>query len=274
MALILPTDAQTDLLNGALAACHADARILGAWLSGSFGQGVGDEYSDIDLHCYVADEELMGVEEGWRDWLAAATPTVHAQQLGSASSGAFGLVAITPEWEHLDVWFFSRSHVSRREDWAGTRPLFDSGSLLPSEVVPPATPGEPWFPRQAVETFFYALGSLPGVVGRGEVLLLPSGVMVLRDLGLVPLMHAERGLAPKGGLKRFSQHLTQEQRDVLAAMPPIQLDMPSLIESHLWLARVFLPRARALAERVGADYPHAYEQATLDHIERSLGVSV
>ena len=274
MTISLPTKAQTDLLEGALSACRADPRVLGAWLSGSFGQGVGDEFSDIDLHCYVADDDLAGVEEDWRAWLAAATPTVHAQQLGNAAAGAFGLIAITPEWEHLDVWFFARSQVANRQDWAGTRPLFDTASLLPAAAVPATEPGNPWFPRQAVEIFLYALGSLPGVVGRGEVLLLPSGVMVLRDLGLVPLMHAERGFAPKGGLKRFSQHLTQEQRDVLAAMPPIELDMDSLIESHLWLARVFLPRARALAERLGAEYPDAYEQATLNHLTRSLGVTI
>ena len=274
MTVSLATEAQTRMLESALAACRADRRIRGAWLGGSFGQGVGDEFSDIDLHCYSADDELAGLEQDWRSWLAGVTPTVHAQRLGSASTGAFGLVAISPDWDHLDVWFFGQAEVERRTDWAGTRPLYDEGGLLPPSTVPPAVPGEPWFPRQAVETFLYALGSLPGVVGRGEVLLLPSGVLVLRDLGLVPLMHAERGLSPKGGLKRFSQHLTREQSDLLASMPPIEVDMDSLIESHLWMARVFIPRARALAARVGATYPEAYEKATLDHLNRTLGVTL
>lgn len=270
----LRTNTQQALFDAALAACREDERIRGAWLGGSFGQGVADQYSDIDLHCYAADDDLPGLEGEWRTWLESVTPAVHAQQLGAAASGSFGLMVITPDWEHLDVWFFARSQVQARDDWAGTRPLFDEDSLLPAGPVPPRVSGEPWFPRQAVEGFLYVLGSLPGVVGRGENLLLPSGVMALRDLCLVPLMHAERGLAPKGGLKRFSQHLTSEQAELLAQMPPITIDMQRLIDCHMWFARIFLPRARALAVRVGAEYPDAYEKATLDHLERTLGVSL
>lgn len=274
MTLRLATEGQTRLLEDALAACRADSRMRGAWLSGSFGQGVGDEFSDIDLHCYTPDEDLARVEEDWPEWLSAITPAAHSQQFGTAASGAFGLLVITPEWEHLDVWFFSRTGVEKREDWAGTRPLFDEDGLLPAAAVPAAVPGEPWFPRTTVDSFFYVLGSLAGVVGRGEYLLLPSGVMAMRDQCLVPLMHAERGLAPKGGLKRFSQHLTSEQCDVLAQMPPIRMDMDALVESHLWLARVFIPRARALAARVRATYPEEFERATLDLLRRTLGVTV
>lgn len=269
-----PTSFQQRLFDAALAAFRGDSRIRGAWLSGSFAQGAGDQWSDIDLHCYAADDDLAGLERDWPDWLSAVTPTVHADQLGGAAAGSFGLVAITPEWEHLDVWFFARSSIESRLDWAGTYPLFDHDEVLPAEAVPAAQPGAPWFPRRAVETGLYVLGNLPVAVGRGEVLLLPSGVMALRDHCLVPLMHAERGLAPKGGLKRFSQHLTPEQADLLAQMPPIEMDMDALIQSHLWFARAFIPRGRALASKVGAEYPDAYERATLGHLERKLGLTL
>jgi hypothetical protein len=40
------------------------------------------------------------------------------------------------------------------------------------------------------------------------------------------------------------------------------------------LARAFLPRARALAERVGAEWPAADEQASVEFFEHMLGVEL
>lgn len=37
---------------------EADARVMAAWLSGSFGRGEEDEWSDLDLHLAIADEHL------------------------------------------------------------------------------------------------------------------------------------------------------------------------------------------------------------------------
>ena len=35
---------------------EADDRVLAAWLAGSFGRGVADAWSDLDLHIAVADD--------------------------------------------------------------------------------------------------------------------------------------------------------------------------------------------------------------------------
>ena len=54
----------------------------------------------------------------------------------------------------------------------------------------------------------------------------------------------------------------------------MQATLDSVIEGYLALARGFIPRARRLAERTGADWPREYERATVAFFERSLGVSL
>jgi hypothetical protein len=76
-------------------------------------------------------------------------------------------------------------------------------------------------------------------------------------------MHAENGYAPAGGMMRYSQHLTAEQRAELLTMPPITADRDELLACHAWLVRCFVPRARALAARLGVEYPEALERAAL-----------
>src|SRR5688500_18645773 len=43
---------------------RADERIAGSWLSGSFGSGEQDEWSDLDLHVAVEDEHFRDVLDG------------------------------------------------------------------------------------------------------------------------------------------------------------------------------------------------------------------
>lgn len=174
--------------------------------------------------------------------------------------------------QHLDLAFTTRTAVTAR-DWKGTTPLFDRAGLLPSGPTPLDPPGEPWFPRELVEQFLYSVGNTHVVVGRDERLLMSSSIGALRDAFLIPLLHAERGLEPpKGGLKRLNQRLTDEEQALLLTMPPIDFDLEHLIDANYWLITTFIRRARAHAARTGAaDYPHEFERATLDHIERVTG---
>jgi len=50
--------------------------------------------------------------------------------------------------------------------------------------------------------------------------------------------------------------------------------LDSAIEGYLALARAFLPRSKALAERTGATWPFAYERASVSYFESSLGVKI
>jgi hypothetical protein len=49
-----------------------------------------------------------------------------------------------------------------------------------------------------VNLYFYFLGNLKVVLGRGELVLLTNGSILRRDVGLIPLMLGENGPATAG----------------------------------------------------------------------------
>jgi len=127
------------------------------------------------------------------------------------------------------------------------------------------------------------LGNMVSVVGRNEPIPLSNGVILVRDMCLVRLLLAEQGWEstrehtfgnPFPFTKRLRGYLTGEQNALLESLPPLEATIDSGIEGYVALAKAFLPRARALAVRVGATWPKAYEQASLMYFERMLGVDL
>lgn len=268
------TDApQRAFIAHATSVLRADDRVAAVWLVGGFAVGNADAFSDIDLQVLAARD---GVADWWREVVDALAPTVSVRSFGAVAGG----VCITPEWLHFDVVFHAPGTVDPR-DVTGMVPLVDKAGLLPDGPVPrPFVPGPPFFPADAVELFLYMLGNMVAVVGRDEVVPGMNGVTMVRDLALVGLLLAENGIVTTrehgGGnafafTKRLRTYLTPEQNAVLAALPPVAPSIESVIDGYVALARAFLPRARRLAEATGAEWPEAYERATVAYFERMLG---
>jgi hypothetical protein len=273
------TKPQENLIKRAVEVAAADDRIVAAYLVGGFAVGMGDAWSDVDLQFVVRDDDVASVRATWVDTVNALAPTAYIQPFGSAIGG----LCITPEWLHFDVVFVPASAV-RAGTLEGAVPLVDKVGCLPATPVPrPDRQSQPFFPRAAVEHFLYMLGNVVSVIGRNEVIPASNGVIMVRDLDLVALFLAERGWAttrehafgnPFPFSKRLRNYLTDEQNSILQSLPPVAATIDSVIDCYLALARVFLPRARSLAERVGATWPLVYELASVQYFERSLGVHI
>jgi hypothetical protein len=255
------------LLEHATEVLGRDERILAAWLGGSFATGEADPWSDLDIHCCVSDDAGPGF---WREVLAEITPTVMATALQPPVVGGY---ALTPDWIHVDVVLRRRSEFDPAAHAVGARALVDRVGILGE--LPPAPPVqvEPWFPRASVDWFFYMLGNIVTVVGRDDAALAMLGVLTVRDTCLVPLFLAERGIKRRGGVKRLNYWLSGEQRQTLESLPPLVATVDSVVDAQLHLARIFIPRARALADRLGEAWPAELEQATVRHVERGLGIA-
>ncbi len=59
------------LLQKAAALLEGDERIAAAWLYGSLGRGIADEWSDIDLWVVVADTHIEEICAGRHEYVAA-----------------------------------------------------------------------------------------------------------------------------------------------------------------------------------------------------------
>lgn len=265
------TAPQEALIDRASAVFGDDPDVLALWLGGSFAADRADPYSDVDLHCCVPDEMLASLgREGWKGMLHRVTPTVMATTF---RDGLVGGYALTPEWTHVDLILHGTGSLHFNGSFP-VRPLFDRTGRVTAREGPPITAGRPYFPAETVDFYFYLFGNLATVVARNEPLLLNNGVVAARDVCLTALLCAERGIRKSGGAKRVRPFLSDEQYQLLQRLPAIDGTLDACIEACLAVARVFIPRGRALALRVGAHWPDELERATIAHVESALGVDI
>ncbi len=246
-----------------------DDRILAAWLVGSFATGEADLYSDVDLHCLITDESVEEFRTTWPETAAEiAGPLAFADNLGSLIGG----LVLTTDWWHLDLILHPRSEFDPH-DVRGLRPLYDAtGDLLPADVVPRApNDGPPHFPVKVVTLFLYFLGNLTVTFGRDELLVAHGGLTALRDL-LIELMLAERGVRRVGGNKRLNPFLSDEQRTFLETIPAAATTPADITATARVISREFIRRGKLLAERTGATWPTALEDAAIAHLRRHLAI--
>lgn len=270
---------QEDLGRRVVEVLGEDDRILAGYLVGGFAVGQGDAFSDVDLQFIVAAHAADDIGVSWVQLLDRIAPPAHVQPF----SGVIGGVVITPEWLHYDVVFNIEGTVDPASV-EGMVPLFDKANLLAEHPLPrPDRRREPFFPEAAVDHFLYMLGNMVSVVGRDEPIPLSNGVVLVRDMCLVRLFLAEQGWEttrehtfgnPFPFTKRLRAYLTDEQNELLESLPPVAASIGSGIDGYVALARIFLPRARALAERTGGDWPAAYERASVRFFERMTGAEL
>jgi predicted nucleotidyltransferase len=256
-----------------------DERVLAAYLVGGFAIGTADAWSDVDLQVIVTDQAADDIKSSWSELAGRLAPLANIKPFQFAVGG----VCITPDWLHFDVVFHTRSELDPMKI-EGMSPLVDKAALLPDRPVPRSDrQGAPFFPGAAVDMFLYMLGNMVSVVGRNEPIPATNGVIMVRDVALVGLLLAEQGWRstrehsagnPFPFTKQLRGYLTDEQNALLASLPPLEPTVDSAIDGYLALARIFLPRARRLAEETGAPWPEAYEKASVAYFERSLGVQI
>ncbi|MDB5542341.1 MAG: hypothetical protein JWQ89_4068 [Devosia sp.] len=249
---------QQTLINRIADALEPDQRIRGLFLSGSFGRGTADEYSDVDLLAVVAPADHEAVAADWRGALEAIVPIVYWNRL----PWALVLNAVTDEWLRCDLDIVAPDRLGRRtQDRLKT--LIDRDDILPS--LPSTLPVRGIDPAKLQATtneFIRVLGLLPVALGRGEIeLMAASGTGFLRRF-LTDLLILEMNLPDSGGALHLSRVLDADRMALLASIPLPALTRDSAIEANLTLARAFFPRAKELYTKLGIQWPETFEAAT------------
>jgi predicted nucleotidyltransferase len=256
---------QQALIARVVATLRPDPRIRALFLSGSFGTGTADEFSDVDLLAIAdpGDHEALATE--WRKTLETIAPIVHYNRLPHA----LVLNAITDQWLRIDLHLANRDHLAHTAQ-DSLKQLVDRDNLYatlrPETPVPAPNPGRlGWM----VGEFIRILGLTPVAIGRGEVELMTVGNTFLRRF-LTDLLTIEVNPRIPGGMLHLSRVLDPARMAVLAAVPLPQLTAESAIEANLAVARTFMPRAKTLCAALGVEWPTAFEAATRTNLQRAL----
>lgn len=255
-----------DLFERAERRSWEDERIRGMWLGGSLARGTADAASDLDVILAIADDDFDAFAEGWRDFLEGITPVVLAEELPFAKGSFF---SVTPGFERFDV--VSEAVSQLPSTFFPTRVLvFDRDDL--SSSVPDAPPGAG--PSAAaiagLITEYFRVSTPEVVIVRDDWLLAREHLHHLASL-IRRLFLECNAPQPPMGVKQWSTRLTTPQRDAMISLPTVAHDVDSLRDAHLLHAELFLTNAEAAAERFGVEWPHALEDAAVDHLRRHLG---
>jgi hypothetical protein len=244
------------------------------WLTGSLAAGTADAHSDVDLRLAVRPEAFGSIGEWWPSLVETVSPTVWARRW-SGTPAEVVISAITTAYLRFDVV------VQPAAETAGPPPgaahvLFDKDGIGrrpdPTNAAPP--PNLPDRIAFTVEEFIRLVGMLRIVVGRDDLPIGMEGQMACHSL-LIGLLLLENGLDRLTmGKRHVAPLLNDEQRAVIASVPPLEPTMDSVIRGRVAYARLFLPRARRLMERHGLAYPQPFEDATRRHLKEALQLEI
>ena len=264
------------LLKRLVVAFERDVRIVGAWLSGSFGRGEADEWSDLDLHVGVEDGafDALGTAPGELFALAGEPLLVQGGFLSdSVPGGKFWLVIyrgpVEIDWNVGPVGLAAKP--------AASLTLVEKRPIRSSVPGPASTNAEIAAKAQAQIEFFWAMAPIAcKYAGRGHIrlaieqcgLLRRSFLALWRSVNapehLAETFHQNRPMEAEvaGLLPRFSTTVTP-----LEALAAVQVFCGEVERLHLALEglgvrvplampgelRNILEIAREAAERGGTN---------------------
>jgi predicted nucleotidyltransferase len=262
---------QADLIAQITKVLSGLQRIGSAFLGGSFGRGEADDYSDVDVFVVVANaEDVPIVLTELADNVGKVSPILFSKLLPTGRT----INSITMDWLRFDLTVVSKAElvwVAREK----LEPLFDRLAVL--ETLPATSEQRVEIPPEAlldiVNEFIRVLGLSVVVNGRDDLIVAQTGTNLLRDM-LIRIMVLENGPQPQRGVLALKRNLTQHQITTLKSLPPPEAAWSSIFGRTKAIAEQFFPRARTLAEELGAAWPREFERVTLAHVEEKLGLKI
>lgn len=242
--------------------------IRALFLGGSYGAGLEDAHSDLDFVLVAPDganDEVAGL------WRKAIGRTGEIVLWWDRQVRPHLINAVTDDWLRTDVVILKPGQMSGQAK-DRLKVLFDHDRTFDALPETSAAAGpDPKRMKYQFEEFIRILGLLSLAMGREEYLNGVLGVFHLRNL-LVNLMIEETASPHRGGALHLNRLITDEQKQVLTALPPALPERDALIEAHLAYAAAYLPRARRLAKQWGIEWPERFEVSTWRHLDEKLGL--
>jgi hypothetical protein len=238
------------------------------FLSGSYGNGLNDAYSDIDFVMVAEDGATDAIAALWKD---AIGQTGEIVLWWDRTTVPVLINAITADWTRTDLIILKPEQMKVHAQ-STLKPLFDHDALydtLPKAALSPEP--DPARFLYDVQEFIRVLGLLHLAAGRAEYINGVLGVFHLRNK-LVDLLIAETNAPNRGGMLHLNRLITEEQKALMTSLPPPVPERDAMIKTHLAYAAAYLPRARKRAAALGVAWPDRFEAVTWEKLKETLGV--
>lgn len=243
-----------------------DIRAL--FLSGSYSNGLADQYSDIDFVLVANSGASDEVAALWRKIISQTGEIV---LWWDRTTRPVLINAITDDWTRIDALILKPDQMGRYTQ-DNLKPLFDHDDIFNTLPATSGTSGPNLAKlKYQFEEFIRILGLLHLAAGRKEYINGVQGVFHLSNL-LVELLIEETGAPHRGGALHLNRLITDAQKDLLTSLPPAVPTRDAMISAHLAYAQVYLPRARKLAHKWGVEWPDRFEAVTWNQLRKSLSV--
>ncbi len=239
------------------------------FLAGSYGKGTADSVSDLDFLAVIEDGQQDTICRQMKSALEELEPVV----MWRARPGAFSLInAVTQSWQRVDLFMLLPDTMGARVQ-SGLKVLIDRDDIhasLPADA--PAYTPSPAKVAYFIEEFIRVLGLAHVALSRGEYVTLEQGLGLLRG-HLSSLIQEDCPLPDRGGILHLSKLISADDMQLLATLPYPKPERAALIQAHIDVAKVFFPRAREMANRLGVEWPEAFDAATRDLLLKHHGIT-
>lgn len=257
-----------DVIEIIASALQEVAEVRALFLSGSYGNGLADDYSDIDFILVAKGGATDAVAELWRE---AVDQTGEIALWWDRTTSPLLINAITADWTRTDVVILKPDQMGTQTQ-TNLKPLFDHDDIFESLAKTSGNKApNPARVRYQIEEFIRILGLLHLTAGRGEYINGVLGVFHLRNL-LVELLIEETAAPNRGGALHLNRLLTDEQKELLTSLPPALPNRDAMISACLAYAKAYLPRARKLAPQWGVEWPERFEAVTWEKLSDTLSI--
>ncbi len=244
------------LYERAVQVLSADQRVASVGLSGSVARGTADQWSDLDVEVVAHAEHHASFLSDWPHWLAAITPTVFAR----TPIAPFIINTVTDEGLTLDIAV-----------WSGKAMEFPPSSHY---IVGQLSGVR--FDEVGAALEYAVAEQLRGLTGPFISLLLRDehvrhlmGVPHL--IGLLTTVFLAETQRPQPA-KHWNSAFTREQRDCIAALPPVRATSEDIIAFGLGIARLIVDRARPLYPVFELEWPCDLAAVASTRLRDQLGI--
>jgi len=235
-----------------------DTRVKSVELSGSVAAGTADQWSDLDLNIITDPAQHESFLSEHSSWVTSITPTVFAR----TPIAPFIVNTLTADGLTLDFVVWPGEVPTQTPDARYTVGMLSSQRF---DDVADAL-------QYAVEEQLRGLaGPFISLVQRDEHVRHLTGIPHLLGL-LTTVFLAETNEPPPG--KHWNRTFTEEQRNAVAALPPVAATRADILAFSLSLAELLIRRARPLYEQLGQEWPVELARVSAKRLHSELDIDV